>query len=365
MNSIVTFALRFAAAELILTAIQFSLRKKEIKTRLRFILIAVKALLGIACAVIVLAGPVQLRFLQPMLFAFYAALFTDAAADLIITIVYLIRKKDRSFTAAKIVSLILGVVFTAFGIYNMQTVHPKYLEYTSDKLKDTHTFVFVADLHVGSAQPFSVTKKTVEEIRSLNPDFVVLGGDITDDYTTKEEMRDTFALFSAFEQPVYYVYGNHDRQGHAQYANGLQYTEEELEKAITDSGVIILKDKFETIAPDLLLLGREDISEGEGRAEITSLVNPDKNAYLIVADHQQTQFKQNLAVGTDLQVSGHTHAGQLFPLRWFYELIGSVYGDYEADGAHMNISAGACGWREPLRTEARCEFEFITLKPAK
>ncbi|MBR3620138.1 MAG: hypothetical protein IKN56_01415 [Clostridia bacterium] len=66
-----------------------------------------------------------------------------------------------------------------------------------------------------------------------------------------------------------------------------------------------------------------------------------------------------------MQISGHTHAGQLFPLKFFYGLIGGyVYGDYEIDGSVMNVSAGACGWRMPFRTEAHCNYEVITLKPA-
>ena len=74
--------------------------------------------------------------------------------------------------------------------------------------------------------------------------------------------------------------------------------------------------------------------------------------------------KENRALGTDLQVSGHTHAGQLFPLGALYEVIGYVYGDYEEAGATMNVSAGACGWRMPFRTDRHCNYEVITLTPA-
>ena len=213
-----------------------------------------------------------------------------------------------------------------------------------------------------------MTEKTIAAVKAEQPDFLVLGGDITDDYTTKEEMEATFALFKEIGFPVYYVYGNHDRQGHAEYARGRQFTEEELEQAMCDNGVTILKDEFAQIAPDLLLLGREDISEGAGRADPISIVNPNPAAFLLVADHQPEQFvKKNLTIGTDLQLSGHTHAGQLFPLKMLYALIGGyVYGDYEAEnGAVLHVTAGACGWRMPLRTDARCNYEVITLEPVQ
>ena len=364
MNIVVYAALLFAVSEIILTAVQFAVRKKEIRTGKRVIIILAKVLTAIIFAVLPLAGPVFMRPVQPVMMAAYIALFADAAADILCTVFFALTKKGRVFPVTKVVSLLCGILFFAYAVFNMLTVKPNYHTYTSEKLSGEHTLVFIADLHTGSAQPFSVTEKTVADVRALNPDFTVLGGDIVDDYTTKEEMIETFRLFKDFETPVYYIYGNHDRQGHAKYAHGQQFTQAELEKAMTDCNIIILKDEFARISPDLLLLGREDMTE-ESRVDISALENPDRGAYLVTADHQPSDFKNNITAGTDLQISGHTHAGQLFPLKFFYALIGGyVYGDYEADGSVMNVSAGACGWRMPFRTDAHCNYEVITLKPA-
>ena len=366
MNSILMFSLLFLAAEALLTLVQLPLRKKKIKSRVHIVLAVVKALIAIACAALVLAGPVVLRPAQPFMMALYVALLADAAADLIYTILCALRKKSRRFAAAKVFSLVCGVLLFVYGVLNMQTVTAKSHTYTSEKLTQEYTIVFAADMHVGSAQPFETTKKTVEAMKAVRPDCIVIGGDFTDDYTTKDEMEQAFALFKNAGIPVFFIYGNHDLQGHADYAIGLQFTKAEFEKAMTENGVIPLEDEFFPIAPDLLLLGRKDITAGEDRAKAGDLVNPAPEAYLVVVDHQPTEFEENLVLGTDLQLSGHTHAGQLFPLKWLYSLIGGkVYGDYEADGAIMNVSAGACGWREPLRTEAHCNFEVVTLKPAQ
>ncbi len=365
MNTIVGFILLFFAAEALLTLAQYFLRKGKKRPVLHAVLIAVKALCAVAFAVLVLAGPVQLRRAQPFLMALYVALLADAVADLVYTIVCAAKKKEQSFKVYKAVSLLCGAAFLAFGIWNMETVTPRYHTYTSEKLQQEHTIVFLADLHVGSAQPFSVTEKTFESVKAQQPDCLILGGDIVDDYTTKAEMEAAFALLKDIGFPVYYVYGNHDRQGHAEYANGRQFTEEELAQAMENNGIVVLQDAYASLAPDLMLLGREDISAGEGRADAATLQNPMPDCYLVVADHQPTEFKaQSAAVGTDLQLSGHTHAGQLFPLKWLYALIGGyVYGDYTEGDAIMNVSAGACGWRMPLRTDARCNFEVIRLAP--
>ena len=358
------FILLFLSAELIITAVQFLTRKKTVSTGRRMLIALGKLILSVLLAFLPMAGPVQLRFLQPFMMASYAALFADSIADAGVTLYCRLRDRERRFSVVKAAGLLCGVLFCAYGVINMETVTPNHHTYTSEKLSTSHTLVFIADLHVGSAQPFSVTAKTLAEVRGLKPEATVLGGDIFDDYTTKQEMQETCRLFGEFETPVYYLYGNHDRQGHAQYAGGRKFTQQDLESALTENGVVILQDAYAEIAPDLLLLGREDISQGEGRAPIENLPDPAPEKYLIVADHQPSQFKENLASGADLQLSGHTHAGQLFPLGLLYDLIGYNYGDYQQGTAVMNVSAGACGWRVPFRTERHCHYEVIRLEPA-
>lgn len=363
MNKIDVFMLWFLAAEAIFIVSQLPFRNKTLRPVFRVLLIVGKLLLGILFAFLVMAGPVQLRVLQPLMMALYVALLADAAADAVYTIFKTVKKTNRVFLHERIIGAVCGALFLLYGMVNMQVVVPKYHTYTSDKLKSEHTVVFLGDMHVDSGQPFSVTRKTVETIKAQDPDVTILGGDIVDDYTSAEDMKRTFKLFADFDTPVYFIYGNHDRQGHAEFAGGSKFTPEELESALKENGVILLKDEFARIAPDLLLLGREDISEGEGRADISSLINPSPDSYLIVADHQPVEFKQNVGAGADLQLSAHTHAGQMFPLGALYSVIGYCYGDYEQDGAVMNVSAGASGWRMPLRTSARCNIEVITLKP--
>lgn len=364
MNIFITWTLLFIAAEAMVSLVQFLLRKKKVKPGVRVVLILVKALLAIAFAALPMAGPVQLRPVQPLMMALYVALLADTAADIVYSLYCAVRKKERKFSAVKTLSLLLGICFFVYGTVNMQVVLPNEHTYSSEKLTATHKIIFAADIHVGSAQTFATLEKEVAAMAAEAPECIILGGDITDDYTTKEEMEKTFALFGDCGVPVYYLYGNHDRQKHAEYAGGTQFTPEELAQTMENNGIIVLKDEYAELAPDLLLLGREDISEGGARAAAETLTNPAPEKYLIVADHQPFEFKENLVTGTDLQLSGHTHAGQLFPLRALYSVIGYAYGDFTEGDAVMNVSAGACGWRVPLRTEKHCYYEVITLEPA-
>jgi predicted MPP superfamily phosphohydrolase len=363
MTFYIPWILWFAFALVIVSAIQFFLRKKKVKASVRFVLIVLKAVLGIAFAVLPLAGPVQFRPAQPLMIALYAVLLSDAFADLFYTVICLIKKAEHTFRIKKIISIVLGVLFFVYGTVNMQTVKPNYHSFSSRKLKSEHKIVFVSDIHIGSVQPFSVLEKEIADIKDENPECIILGGDITDDYTTLEEAEKIFRIFGKCGLPVYYIYGNHDRQKHAEYANGLQYTADELENILDKNGITVLKDEYVSLGDDLMLVGREDISEGENRADAEKLYdrNPDRSKYLIVADHQPFEFKENYTVSHDLQLSGHTHAGQLFPLKALYSVIGYAHGEFKYKESALVVSSGAGGWRVPFRTDSHCYYEVITL----
>ena len=357
--------LTFAIAETLLSLAQFALRKKKRSAAGRIAVIVLKAVLAAALAGLVMGGPVFLRPVQIPMVVLYAALLPDAAADAAGSLWYALRGKERAFFPIKILSLALGLAFFVYGTANMQTVTPDYRSYTSEKLTQEHRLVFVSDLHVGSAQSFETTRRTIEKIRAEDPDFVILGGDITDDYSAAEEMEETYRLFGELGVPVYYIDGNHEVVQHAEYMrNGLPYTQQELEAAITRSSVILLRDEYAEISPDLILLGREDMAS-KRRTAAENLENPAPEKFLLIADHQPGGIRSQLSLGPDLQISGHTHAGQLFPMRWIEALFMDVAGEYDyGDGTKLLVSAGACGWRVPFRTDARCQYEVVSLRPA-
>ncbi len=366
MKLFVLWTLLFVCVEAVWTVAQFLLRKKDVSKTARAFRIAGKALFAVACAALVMAGPVFFRPVQPLMVAVYIVLLADAAAEILCAVYRAVRKRERKFAVSKTVSLVLGVLFFVYGTVNMQTIRPSEHVYTSPKLTDEHKLVFVADMHVGSAQTLRTVETMIDAIRDENPDAVLLGGDITDDYTSKEEMEQLYGLFGRLGAPVYFIFGNHEVVQHEKYLkNGLPYTETELLQAMRKNGINVLSDEYVELAPDLLLLGREDAAVPELRQEIAALPNPAPEKYLIVADHQPTLAGDNLAAGTDLQLSGHTHAGQLFPNGLFCSFFSYTLGDYSlGEGRTLLVSPGSSGWRVPFRTESHCRYEVITLLPA-
>ena len=292
------------------------------------------------------------------------ALFGDAWTDLFTVIFRLIRKKVPGGKYMMVISLCLTAAYLIYGTVNMQIIRPKEHTYTSEKLTHEYTFVFLSDLHYGSAQSEQTVDNALAEIAELKPDFVLLGGDITDENTTAEEMQSIYRKLGALPAPVYFIYGNHDRQGLGDYIGGATYTPEELTAAIEANGITILQDETVKIGDDLTLLGREDVSAGDRRCKVTDLPSISKDSFLLTVDHNPFLEEDILETGSDLQLSGHSHAGQFFPLQYIYHFGEKyVYGDYQVGNTHLYVSSGITGWYYPFRTVVHCNYEVIHLVP--
>ncbi len=201
------------------------------------------------------------------------------------------------------------------GTINAETIRMDTHEWQADGLEQEHTFAFASDLHAGSSLSMDELREFCRQVNGSDAEFLVLGGDITDELTSYEEMVETYAILSTVDVPIYMVFGNHDRQPGASHVGGRTYTDEQLMHAIDDAGITVLTDEFVLVSDDLVLLGREDISRGDERKDWSDLVNPYEGLTLIVADHQPYDLEQLRSEVSALQISGHTHAGQLWPLR--------------------------------------------------
>ncbi|MBR5341746.1 MAG: metallophosphoesterase [Erysipelotrichaceae bacterium] len=307
------------------------------------------------------ASPFLWKYGYPLM-GIYIALLADCFYEALLLFFFFVRK-DRLSSFKKILSVMIMILVFGYGTINMQIIKGNRLTYASEKLKNKYTIVFLSDLHFGSSQSQNTVLKALNEIKELKPDCILLGGDITDEHTTKEEMEWLYRQLSLLEAPVYYIYGNHDRQDRGDYIGGRKYSEEELEEAITGNGIEILKDDYVMLYEDLVLLGREDISR-EDRLEVEKLRKRPADAYVICVDHCPYQNDEIIKMAADLQLSGHTHAGQFFPMKTVYILYGlNTYGNYRIGNTDLYVSSGISGWYLPFRNEAHCNYEIIELLP--
>lgn len=358
--TIILWFLLTAAVYAALFAVGIPIRRREMVS-LCLILIAAEVMFACACAYVTIASSRLFpRYLLCALGVLYTALFADAATEFLLLIIRIIRKGSEKGVVRFFAGMAATFLFLGYMVINSQTVTPLYHTYTSGKLMNNHRFVFLSDLHYGHTQSRETVEKTLEKIKSEDPEFLLLGGDITDEFTSREDMEYIYERIGSLDIPTYYIYGNHDRQNHSEDVGSITYSANQLETAITNNGIHILSDEF-VVLDDIVILGREDY-ESNRRVQTEKLSPRPEGKYVINLDHSPYLYSDIASTGADLQLSGHVHAGQLFPLRWIYHFeVQNIYGEYRVGNTDLYVSSGISGWCFPLRSEEHCHYEVIDL----
>ncbi len=265
-----------------------------------------------------------------------------------------------------VLPFLLAAVLMGYGYYNMQHFVSTTYEISTPKLNSGYHIILITDTHYGTIQDTKLLKKAAEEISSLGADLIILGGDIVEEGTTKESMQEVFRVLGNIQSTygTYYVYGNHDLQP---YTDRQQYTQAELEEAAKQGGVKILRDSYVVLGEEMVLAGRDNAARGgSGRAAVKELLEgADREKYIVMVDHQPTKVQENEEQGVDLMLSGHTHAGQMWPAGTILELTGQYnYGSYLYENLQLIVSSGFTGWGYPMRTQKHCEYVQIFLVPS-
>ena len=272
--------------------------------------------------------------------------------------------------ARGLIPLALTAVILTWGMINMyHVVETRYSLTTEKEIRDEGwRVILIADVHYGVLPGRQALIGKCAEISEKHPDVVILCGDIVDNETAPEEVEEAFAAFGSIraKHGVYYVYGNHDRSTERLPAG---FSDEFLKNAIESSGIRILQDETLALEGGMTLIGREDYyapRNGRERKPLSELLRgTDRNSFLMVLDHQPREYAENVEQQTDLILSGHTHAGQLFPAGIVEEIIGfcdGVYGLYEPGGSTRAIvTSGFAGWTYPFRTERVSEYVTVDI----
>lgn len=282
---------------------------------------------------------------------------------LFIMIFYKLLKKYKWFMKIYLIlPAFLSLLSIIYGVYNIYDVRTTSYDISSnDKLNNSYKGILISDLHYGLAIRGEGLEKVVNEINELNPDFVFLAGDIVDESTTLEDMEECFRILSKFKTNygVFYSYGNHDENI---YSNGKNYNKEMLSNNILSNGIIILEDESYRINDELTIIGR---SNGYKKSISDLVSNVNAGDFKIVLAHIPVDYKSNKDNNIDLVLSGHTHAGQIFPAKLFEELFRTsemIYG-YEKDGSlNKIVTSGIAGWGIPIRTNGHSEYVILNIK---
>jgi len=192
----------------------------------------------------------------------------------------------------------------------------------------------VADQHLGYTIGVRDMEKMAAMINARKPDLVCITGDIFDNnYNALDDSEGTMKAFKSIESTygVYACWGNHDVKeplfsGFSVNARGDAVRDPRMEQLLKDAGIQVLDDKVASVEDKFYVIGRLDYEKaGDGtsnRKDITQLTEGlDLSKPIIAIDHEPRELEEMEAAGVDIDLSGHTHGGQIFPMNLTNELI--------------------------------------------
>lgn len=222
-----------------------------------------------------------------------------------------------------------AVVTCLYGIFNARNIKVNEYSVTVNKScgSDKHLkAVLVADLHMGYAIGVDHITNMVEKINQQDADIVIIAGDIFDNsYDGMDDPEGIKAQLKSIKSKygVYAVYGNHDidekiLMGFTFDWGGKQLHNEKMTNFMKECNIKLINDESVLINDEFYLVGRRDTdkpgTEDGTRAEVSELTKDlDKTKPIFVLSHEPDELQKTADAGADIDFSGHTHDGQLFP----------------------------------------------------
>lgn len=267
----------------------------------------------------------------------------------------------KKITALMVIVLVGLIVF--LGNLNKRNIDIRTIEISIPKGEsklDKLNVVMASDIHLSPIDGENLLERIVSKINSLNPDIIFFAGDIVDEKAKVLEERGIGESFTKLKSKygVYSINGNHE------FINGVESCDKYAEKY----GIKFLRDSYVMIDSGFYLIGREDSSmpqfTGKKRKTLDELVKDISNSYpKILLDHTPFKLEQAQQNGIDLQLSGHTHHGQIWPGNLITNMIYELSWGYKKKGdTHYYVSSGAGTWGPPVRTGSRSEIVNIKIK---
>lgn len=280
----------------------------------------------------------------------------------------------RGYFINGIICLIIISSLCIYGIINAHKIHSTFYDININKsnYKSDMKVVLVSDLHIGYSIGIKDISNMVNLINKENADLVIIAGDIYDNnFDGIQNPDEMIRILKSIKSKngVYAVYGNHDVNEKTLAGFTFNYNEKkislpEMDNLLEKSNIKLLRDETVLINDSLYLIGRRDASKPgdvKSRKSIEELIeNIDKEKPIFLIDHQPRELKKISNNGVDLDLSGHTHGGQLFPLNIIMKLMwknGNGYKKYNNMNSVVTSGVGLYGPNMRIGTKA----EVVTI----
>lgn len=346
----------------------------------------------IACASLIIGGLMPHDHLGSLvrncsnyiLSVFIYLVFFIVLIDLAVLLMKLLCKKKLDYLNRRgayrtlvLVTIGLSLGLTTYGHFHAKEI--KIHSYEADIPKDGGKLtelnvVLISDLHLGHSVGCDMMEDMVKKINALHPDIILLAGDIVDNsYQALDDPEKLQEILRGLQSKygTYGVYGNHDVNalligGFSVTPKNQQFRDQRVVSFLEKCGITMLSDEHKLIDDSFYLLGRVDGEiTGDGSfqrkcpAELTKGLDSAKPCLMI--SHEPDELKEDEEAGVDVLFSGHTHAGQFFPLTLMCLKWENAWGQSKIGNMNLFVSSGIGVYGPDIRVGTDSEIMNIRL----
>lgn len=293
--------------------------------------------------------------------AFYAMIFVD----ILLLVRRLLLKQYRHYgLKTQMGFIVLTLTLFAVGIFCNKVPQTKYYQLTINKSANVKSLriVQISDIHIDTMTSKSTIEKLVQRVNHLKPDYLFITGDTLDSilqpYLDKQ-LADIFSQIKT-QYGVWVILGNHEHYGIQR--GGESNTINSVVEAFQASNMNVLNDDaIYDSKTGISLIGRNDFvvsNFNQYRATLQNLMTDvDTTKPVILLDHQPRNLQLPEQQGVDLMFSGHTHAGQVFPMTLVINaMFINPWGIYQSGEFTSIVTSGYGLWGPPIRLMTRAEI---------
>ena len=256
-----------------------------------------------------------------------------------------------------VVSFGFTVCLLTYGYFNYKHPDINHLDITLDKPLQGQPMkiVSISDVHLGNGTRKPQLQKFVEMINAQEPELIIIGGDLIDNSLIPLYQQKMVEELNQLKAPmgIYLAPGNHE------YISGM----EACEQFLKDTPIRLLRDSIVTLPNGLQLIGRDDRSNRR-RLPIAELMKQaDSTKPTLLIDHQPYEVAKKDSLGIDIQFSGHTHRGQVWPLSLLVDnMYEQSHGYRRWSNSHVYVSSGLSLWGPPFRIGTKSDMLVMRVR---
>ncbi len=251
-------------------------------------------------------------------------------------------KTDIGIAVALLVTLL-----SVYAIYNAHRLHVHEIRIPSIPATQGVRLVQISDVHIGSRQP-GFLKPIVAKVNNLNPDYVVITGDLIDMHGITAE---SLAPLAELNAATLFCIGNHER-----------YVDlDDICRRLVALDIDVLRNRTVQHG-DIQFVGIDDAERKDQVGREIKTLQANAEAFRILLYHRPDGAEEAAAWGTHLMLTGHTHRGQIVPFNLLVKKVfPRLYRDYLVEGMHLYVSPGTGTWGPVMRLGSKCEITLIEL----